>query len=143
MAAFGLTASRDFPTTPGAYDRTFNRGAYDVVVAVVQVAKAMHVASIDPAYQPDGPGYLVGARIRIDYAGGVPVPGASVQVEVDYPDGSTVEVNARTDAQGIASVARKSTQTGTYTFTVLSVTGPPAVYDPSQNVETSDSVTIP
>ena len=71
------------------------------------------------------------------------LPGASVQVEVDYPDGSTVEVNARTDAQGIASVARKTTLTGTYTFTVLSVTGPPAVYDPSQNVETSDSVTIP
>ena len=40
-------------------------------------------------------------------------------------------------------VVRPALDSGTYTFTVLEVAEPRSVYDPSQNDETSDSVTIP
>jgi hypothetical protein len=52
-------------------------------------------------------------------------------------------VTGRTGPTGIAVVRRHVTQTGTYTFTILDVVRPPAVYDPDQNIETGDSITIP
>lgn len=138
----GATVSTDFPTTPGAYDRTYN-GKFDAFVVILQVAPTMHVASITPGYRLDGPGYDVGARIQIVSAMGTAVPGALVKVELDYPGGTNVKVAATTGPTGVAVVRRQVTDTGTYTFSVLAVVSPPAVYDPSQNVETSDSVTIP
>ena len=77
-----------------------------------------------------------------DQQGGA-VSGAKVTVEVDYPDGSSVKATITTGPRGNAAVVRRVTDTGTYTFTVLDVMKPPAVYDALQNVETSDSVTIP
>jgi len=71
------------------------------------------------------------------------VPGASVAVELLYPDGSTVDLAGTTGPTGVAVVRHPVTDVGTYMFTVLEVMRPPAVYDPAQNVETSDSVTIP
>ena len=138
----GTTSSSDFPTVPRAYDRTYN-GSVDGFVATVRVAPTMHVASIDPTYRPDGLGYDVGARIRIVSANGSPVSGAVVRIELDYPNGSNLKLSATTGAKGRAVVVHYVTGTGTYTFTVLNALKPPMVYDPSQNVETSDSVTIP
>jgi Beta-propeller repeat len=138
----GATYSSDFPTTSGAYDQTYN-GKFDAFVVILQVAATMHVDSITPAYRPTGTGYVVGARIRIVSATGSPVPGAALTVKIDYPDGTSVKVTAMTGRTGVATVVRQVTETGTYTFTVLRVVRSPAVYDPSQNVETSDSITIP
>ncbi len=138
----GATASADFPTTPGAFDPTYN-GAFDAFVVILRVAPTMHVAWLTPGYKPAGTGYLVGARIRIVSATSTAVPGAAVTVEVEYPDGSNVELTATTGQTGIAVVRRQVTDTGTYTFTVLEVVRTPVVYDASQNNETSDSVTIP
>jgi hypothetical protein len=46
----GWTASTHFPTTVGAYDRTFN-GVIDVFVATLRVARTMHVDAIDARHQ--------------------------------------------------------------------------------------------
>ncbi len=138
----GRTKNADFPVTSGAYDASYN-GGLDVFVATLQVAKTMHVASIDPGYRPDGPGYDVRARISIVYANGSSASGATLLVRIDYPDGSKIKVTTMTGRKGEAIVLRRVMATGTYTFTVLNVVKPPAVYDSSQNIETSDSVTIP
>lgn len=142
VTATGITESTDFPTTTGAYDTTYN-GGFDAFVATLQVARTMHVASIDPAYRQMGQGFLVGARIRVILRNGSPVIGATVKVELDYPDGRTVRLSAQTNQQGVALVSRQTMQTDTYTFTVVGVAKPPSVYSPSENVETSDSITIP
>jgi hypothetical protein len=60
----GATVSPDFPTTPGAYDRTYN-GKFDAFVVILQIAPTMHVASITPGYRPQRAGFVVGARIQI------------------------------------------------------------------------------
>jgi len=122
---------------------TFNGGLYDTAVSTIQVAQVMHVKSIDPGYEAQGTGYVVGARIKIVYGNGAPVSGATLKVKLIYPDSSSVKLTGRTNSQGKVTVAQAVTDTGTYTFTVLSVTRPPALYDPNQNIETSDSVTIP
>jgi len=50
---------------------------------------------------------------------------------------------ATTDTTGAANVAVARPETGTYTFTVTAVSAAGFVYNPSDNVETSDSITIP
>jgi hypothetical protein len=138
----GRTASKDFPTTPGAYDRTYNGGG-DLYVATLRVARAVHVDAIVPAYREVGTGYRVGAAIRIVDFRGSPVEEAAVTVEVDAPGGVKTEVTRTTGQGGIAAITGLTRQTGTYTFTVLDVAEPRSVYDPTQNAETTDSITIP
>jgi hypothetical protein len=58
--------------------------------------------------------------------------------------GGPFTVTATTNASGKAVVSFTTNQTGTYNFTVTNVVKmPSANYDPCQNVETSDSITIP
>jgi hypothetical protein len=142
ISVAGSTESADFPTTPGAFDRTYN-GEIDAYVATLKVARIMHVDRIVPAYRPHGSGYRVGAGIRILYSDGSPVPGATVTVRIDLPDGTHAVATAPTGPRGIAAVSRSVSDSGTYTFTVLDVALVGSAYDPSQNGETSDSVTIP
>ena len=112
----GSTDSTDFPTTPGAYDRTWN-GGVDAFVAILRVARTMHVASVTPAYRPDEPGYDMGARIQIVFATGFPVARAAVTMEVGYPDGTKITATTTTGSTGIAVVVLRASETGTYTFT--------------------------
>jgi hypothetical protein len=111
-------------------------------VATLRVARTVHVEVIDPAYRQIEQGYEVRARIRIVYGNGPPVVGAEVTVQVIFPDGGSQVVTVLTGPHGIAVVSGTTPDTGTYTFTILGVTAPPAVYDPTENVETSDSITI-
>jgi len=55
---------------------------------------------------------------------------------------SSVVVSRTTGAQGIAVVVRPASDSGTDTFTVLAVSKSGAVYDPAQNEETTDCITI-
>jgi len=142
ISVAGITFSRDFPTTPGAYDNTWN-GRFDVFLATLQVARTFHVDSIDPTYRQSGSGFDVGARVTIVFADRHPVAGALITVELDYPDASKAKLTGRTGPSGAAVVKHFVTETGTYTFTVLSIVRSPFVYDPAQNAETSDSITIP
>ena len=112
-------------------------------MVTLEVARIMHVDRIVPRYRPHGPAYQVGAAIRIVYQTGSAVEGADVRVELTYPGGEEFVLTRPTGPHGVALVVRFATESGTYTFTVTDVAHPVAEYDPSQNAETSDSVTIP
>ena len=142
VSLVGETQSEDFPVTPHGYDLTFN-GGWDAFLVTLRVAPSMHVQAIVPEYRPVGSGYVVGAGVQIALADGSLVNGARVQVRLTYPDGQQVVLAGTTGSSGIALVARPATDSGTYRFTVLDVARSPAVYDPSQNAETTDSLTIP
>ncbi|MCK4414859.1 MAG: choice-of-anchor D domain-containing protein [Candidatus Eisenbacteria sp.] len=52
----GLTFADDFPTTPGAYDESFNGGSYDVILTKVELPPAPPPAcEVSPTYLDFGP----------------------------------------------------------------------------------------
>ena len=102
-----------------------------------------HVADIAPSYQPFGSGYLVGGQITVQDQTGSPLAGVRVRFKITNSDQQLWVGIARTNAQGTAVAAVGVVPSGTYTVTVVRVIKSGTVYDPSQNVETSDSITIP
>jgi hypothetical protein len=125
----------------------------------------MHVASITAGYRPravvrgqwlvdslsllstshDAPttSYRVGSSITVRDDSGLPVPSATVSLTITLPTGAHRSAQKTTNRQGRAVVSFTTSQTGTYTFTVTDVSKTGYTYDPTQNVETSDQVTIP
>jgi hypothetical protein len=101
----------------------------------------MHVASITPRFQAGL--NAVQARVTIVDAGGAPVPSAAVTVVITVPGGAQSTVTRTTNAQGRAGFSTPRTASGTYTFAVTAVTRTGLTYDPSANVETSDSIVVP
>jgi hypothetical protein len=126
----------------GAFDRTYN-GGVDAFVAKLQIAPVMHVGSVHAGYKTVEAQYEVGARIGVLDSQGAPVIDATVTVELVYPDGAREELSGRSGSTGTAVVQRIVGESGTYTFNVLVLKKPPFEYDPTENVESSDSVTIP
>jgi hypothetical protein len=101
----------------------------------------MHVASITPRFQAGGK--AVDATISIVSAGGAPVSSAAVTVAITVPGGVQSTVTRTTNAQGRVTFSTPRRASGTYTFAVTAVTKTGFTYDPSANVETSDSIVVP
>ena len=108
-----------------------------------QATTALHVASIDPRYKPHGSASQVMAQVAIQDADGVAAGGATVSIEVTAPNGNHRVVQVVTNAGGKTSVSLKTSLHGSFTFCVTDVTKAGYTYDPSQNVETCDSVVVP
>jgi len=139
----GQTCSTDLPTTPGAFDTSFN-GHADVFIARLSPDLVrLYVADISPTYRPRGGRYLVGARITIRDINSAPVSGAAVTVNITPPSGNERTFTNTTNTSGRVIFRSLVRDTGTYTFTVTNVTNYGWLYDPSLNVETSDSIIIP
>ena len=102
-----------------------------------------YVSSITPSYTPSGDQYQVSAAVTVYDAHGIPVTHATVAVDVTLPDGSVMQGTLTTKGNGSGTYSLLSSQTGTYTFTVTNVTALTRSYDPSLNVESSDSITVP
>lgn len=102
-----------------------------------------HVADITPFYRPFGSEYLVGGRIMVQDQTGSPLVGVGVRFQITDGAQQLWVGTARTDARGVAVHAVGVETSGKYTVTVLKVIKSGMVYDPSQNVETSDCITIP
>ena len=111
--------------------------------AAGQCKPEIFVFSIDPGFQPVGRLYHVGTSVTIQDTNYSPITNATVKLGVRQPDGNFVGYKLTTDDAGIASVSFLTSQTGTYTFTVVDVSLSSRTYDPSLNLETSDSITIP
>jgi hypothetical protein len=71
------------------------------------------------------------------------VGGAAVSVEWTYPDGSTLAQEAVSTPPGVARFRLKSGETGIHQLCVTGISKVGWSYDPGQNVETCDTVTVP
>jgi subtilisin family serine protease len=86
-------------------------------------------------------GYRVTGQVTVK-ANGAAVAGATVQIQLKYPNGSNVTLTGTTNSSGVATISRSVTTKGTYTLTVTNVTKTAYSYNPGANVVTSKSVTI-
>jgi hypothetical protein len=111
--------------------------------AAGQCKPEIFVFSIDPRFRPVGQLYNVGTSVTIQDTNYSPISKATVRLGVRQPDGDVIGYKLKTDDAGIASVSFFTSQTGTYTFTVVDVSLSSRTYDPSLNLETTDSITIP
>jgi hypothetical protein len=133
-----------FTVTPGAFD-TIANGLDDGFVAHFRLGpgQALHATIIDPFYRPSGENYMVGTDVTVQDNSGQPVPGAVVFLRVTLPEGQTFPVALVTHNDGTGQHSGIVSASGTYTFTVASVIKRGWAYDPAQNVETSDSISVP
>jgi len=107
----------------------------------------IHVQSISFAsyFSKNGKTEYLDIIVKVVDESGDPVEGVTVDVELQLPDGNVVPFSGVTDSNGEVvftySVRNKNLPSGTYTFTVTGLSGAGYEYDPSANVETSDSWT--
>lgn len=80
--------------------------------------------------------------VTIKDTDGNPVSGAEVTIDWEFPNGTIVQMTATTDANGVAYFIQKNVDSGTHTVTVTDVVKTNWSYDPSLNVETTDSYTV-
>ena len=99
----------------------------------------MHIESID--FKQKGPRWL-DIMVTIYDDTGSPVTGATVYMDITYPDGSVHSVSAVTNGKGIATYQISRPAKGTYTVTVTNVTHDTLTYDLDANKETTDSYTV-
>lgn len=111
--------------------------------ATVQVrgrTPTLHVTAIDMAVARKGRTIQATAAVKVVDDAGVGVAGATVYGQ--WTGAAVASQSAVTNAAGRATFSAKKSRTGsTFTFTVTNVKKSGYVYDPAQNVETSDSVT--
>lgn len=103
----------------------------------------IHVGAIGMGYRDYGAWHLVLGGLRILDEEDQPVDGATVSAEWTLPNGSTRTRQATTSSWGLAWFWTWSLQSGTYQICVTDVTMDGYVYDPSQNVETCETLVVP
>lgn len=108
-----------------------------------QAIATLHVTSVTLRYQPQGSNNRVSARVTIQDADGLPAGDAAVSLDVTLPNGKHRAAQTVTDNKGNSQVNVKTSLHGTFTFCVSDVTKAGYTYDPSQNVETCDSIVVP
>ena len=103
----------------------------------------MHVDDIQMSYvQLNKVRYEVSADITIKDQDAGPVDGATVSAQWTQPNGKLVNQQQVTGATGVASFDIRS-KAGTYKICVTDVTKAGWIYDPSQNVKTCETLTVP
>jgi len=130
-----------FGTDTFTYTASDGRGGTDTaVVTITVVRKTVHAASIDMSLSVSGKNRTATAIVTIVNHHGNPVSGARVSGK--WSGAVSKNVQGTTNASGKVTFKSPATsaKTGTITFTVTNVTASGYAYDPSLNVETSDSV---
>ena len=131
------------PDNQGNY--TYGYGYLNVLAAVEQclTGATLHVEDITLTKRQQGGLFQIRASVLIQDQKGAANSGAQVFLDYTLPNGKTRSADRPTGPTGIAIFAGKTTFTGTWTFCVTDVVKEGYAYDPSQNVETCDSLTLP
>ena len=141
----GATSSPDLPTTDGAYDVSFNGGAYDAFVArLSSTAEAtLHLNRMKQnwAYAARPGYYKVITNLIVHDQDHARAQGVTVEGDWTLPDGSVIHQSAPTNSQGQAKFRLKSTQRGTHRLCVTAMAKEGYIYDPASN-ETPECMSI-
>ncbi len=73
---------------------------------------------------------------------GNPVSGADVTIDWTHPDGTVIRLTATTDSSGVAYFIQQDVASGEHMVSVIDVTKTDWTYDPTLNVETSDTYIV-
>jgi hypothetical protein len=134
----------DFPF----WNATANLGAnaenyQEVFVARLPVAM-VHVGDIRLRYRAmEAATYVVVGSVPVRDDNGQRVVGASVTAQWTRPDGWVITQTSVTRSNGAAPFRLKTRQVGLYVLTVTGVQKAGYVYDPAQNLETSEELQVP
>lgn len=125
------------------------RGLSDTGLAsfnVVEPGPTVHVQSIAVALAKSGRFWKASAKVQILDQAGQPVSGVAVAGDFRWNGGFVNSAAATTDAAGLAVLSSnpvKARSGDVLSFAVTSVEKAGAVYDVAQNLESSDSATVP
>jgi PKD repeat protein len=116
-------------------------GSATLVITINNAApKYMHIGAFAMKVAKVGNGKAATATITIVDAGGVAVSGATVSGS--WSSLTSGSASGTTNTPGVVSlISAKTRQTGTFTFTVTSVSASGYIYDSASNVATSGSIT--
>jgi hypothetical protein len=110
---------------------------------VPEGAATIHVSTIWLGYRDLGAWHLLIGLARVLDEANQPVSGATVDVEWTLPNGAVRARQATTNAQGLVPFTTLAKQNGTYQLCVTNVAKAGYLYDPDQNGETCDTLTVP
>lgn len=120
-----------------------NNGAYYEFITGQTPSNVMHVYSIDMWYEPVKNRYNIYTKVKIVDASDNVVEGASVYLETTLPNGDTISANDVTDSSGFVTFQYGPTpKSGTYSSIVTNVVKDDWTYNPDDNMETSESLTV-
>ncbi|MHA1858925.1 MAG: hypothetical protein ACTSUU_05705, partial [Candidatus Thorarchaeota archaeon] len=131
-----------------AVDTSGNEGEKsDPASATTMGENTMHVASIDMWYEEKGfwiwRWYDVYTKVTVHDSSGSPLSGVTVYLDMTLPDGSHSTGNADTGSDGTVTFVYQYGDSGTYISTVTDLQKTDYTYVPDDNVETSETLTVP
>lgn len=137
--------------TAKAYDTSGNTAEDSITINVDNSgapSDTMYVYSIEMWYEEVTwwwwvIGYDVFIKVTVHDANGNPLSGVTVDLSLQLPGGSTTTGSADTGADGSVTFTYEEGDSGTYTATVTNLEKSGYVYDPDQNVETSETISVP
>ncbi|TFF68225.1 hypothetical protein EU520_00690 [Candidatus Thorarchaeota archaeon] len=147
----GLTSETTYTYEVSAVDTSGNEGVKsDPASATTYGQDSMHVASIDMWYEEVRwwwfiLGYDVYTKVTVNDGSGNALEGVTVYLEMDLPGGGTTTGSADTGADGTVTFLYEagSSETGTYTSTVTNLVKSGYTYVEADNIETSESLSVP
>ena len=119
-----------------------NQAAATTQVPTSVMLPIMHVGAISMASSSRKSIYTVTASTKVLDANNKAVASAKVYARWTLPKGTTVDQQVQSSSKGAVSLKVSNTQKGTYKLCVTDVSKTGWVYDPTENVETCDALTI-
>ncbi|MBN1329336.1 MAG: S8 family serine peptidase [Candidatus Heimdallarchaeota archaeon] len=134
-----------------AYDAAGNSNVHSITISVDNSGgtptNIIYVSSIVMTSKPVYfwiwiIGYDVTITVSVADINGNPVSGVAVSLLLTLPSGSTVIRSSTTSTAGTVSIVYSRGSRGTYTATVTDLSKTDYIYDPSQNIETSETLVV-